>query len=623
MARGRLQTSGAPLVDTGIPTLSPAVVAQPVDTFVHPAVDTQAAQLATALGKLSPSLANLGNVLQENKNQGQLEAGRNEASRLHRLGLDYAAEVKAGRLAINNNPFFKAGLNEVQGQNAADDFGAHMTAAFGAAMAEGGSLSTSTNIEDYRKFAAGISADYAKAHDFSSADPRFLTGFSGRADAIVSAYENKFAEGITQRSQQQATEAIYTQIRNHTLSELRRGTSLDEIAKGFVSQYQFWAGNIAQGIPGLGIKGSIVNRTQYAAVVDAAHELSRSNNDMDRHLAEQALSLLDKVPGGAPGSGPLSNQPFAAQFRAQEDGIHDNVNQGDNLAAQRAQQAKREQADALSADIAHDVLTNPYDPSWRVKLDALTRLDPQAGQAALGFAGSILNEPTQSNRALADQFFRRVYLDDSLTIPEIMRAVRPYGLTRQDAADLIERYTQRQQQKKEKDPLNDPVFTRLIAQVPGQFTQFLPGAGDTWFAAENHEAAYSVVANLMAAWSTEIPKHPEWTDADKLKFYNKQLEVASALQPESARPRHGIIRGEGAIQPPAFAEPQWHTRPIVSPEEFRLLKDTDWTHPDRVPRRVQQLIFRLGPQLQGVKISVFLEAQDALVNPVAPPATSK
>src|ERR1051326_960658 len=624
MARGRLQVTGAPLVDTGVNAPGVAVVAQPVDTFVRPAVDTQAAQLATALGKLSPALAGLGNVIQEKQNQTQLQAGRNAASELHRLGKDYATEVKAGRLAPNHNPFFMAGLNETQGQNAADDFGAHLEASFNEAMKEGGVLSQSTNIDDFKKFAGQVATDYQKAHNFDSADPRFLTGFSGRADQFVNAYEMKFASGIAARTTQQATDAIYTQIRNHTLTELRRGTSLEEIAKGFVSQFQFWSGSAGgiAGMPRVGLNGRVVNETQLRAALDAAWTLSRSTSDTDRALARQIPRLLDMVPGGPAGSGSLLNQKWAGAIAEPIlDHVDDQVNQGDAHSAAVAKAEHEDQANQMMGDILHLMRTDPTNPEWRSRLDALSQFDPGKAISMEGAAAGVLSEASQSNLGLYQYLYRGITLGNFVTPEVIARAVHPGGITIADADNLNSALQARIRQQSDKDPLHDATYEQVAAAIPGLFTKQLGDGEKTFFQAENSEVAYSVRASLAAAYSTWKAEHPTANDAEQLKFLNDTLEGLTRLQPEDARPRQGIL-STGPATPPTFAD--FHKQAIITPEEYGILLNAHKTgafeHPTDELNRIVNKIAVFAP---NAKFQEFMDAQAAFFAPAVPDSTAK
>lgn len=561
----RLQTSGAPLVETGIQTPGVAVVAQPVDTFVRPVVDSQAAQLAQALSRFAPSLGALGDTLQVKENQSQLEAGRNTASELHRLGKDYATEVKAGRIQPNNSPFFMAGLRETQGQNLADDFGQDLLAEYSKQMKDG-ALSTSSDMADFRKFATDFSSQWQQAHNLTGSDQRTLTGFSSKADTWISAIGREFAAGLGSRTSSQMVDSIYTQMRTHVMTELRRGTSLEAIAKDFQSNFNFWSG--------LGAKGRIINQTQYNALSSAIDELSNSASDSDRAAAGQAMALMHLVPGGSPGSGGLADQPWAKDSWSQLQGrVSDNIRQGEAASAARHRAEVDGQVSTIRSDMISAMLENKYTPvsQFIARANAIPGVSPSDVSALYSLHNDALNEDTQSNVQLHEHVFQAIWNGGNITESQIANLVGPGRLTLADAQDLIAQLRSAKQARTEKSPLNDTTLTRLLGQLPAIFTQTLPGAGGGFFTVENGNAVNAVSATISAEYVQarqrgEISEDP----VKQSDWLQRRLEQ---LKPIYQGPyAKSFVNPTGTIPPARIAGDEWKNTAVINSDELKQIE---------------------------------------------------
>ena len=603
----RSQSTGAPLVGTGIQSPGVSVVAQPVDTFVRPAVNTQAEQLAQALGRLSPALGELGNTLQEKENVQQTEAGRVRAAELARAGKDYATEVRAGRLPANNSPFFMAGLHEVQGQNLADRFASD----FQVAMDADASLKTSTNLQDFRTFSSRFTSAWAKEHGLDTADTRLLTGFSGKANAWIANYEHAFAAGLAGKSQQQMAEAVYTQIRTHVMSELRRGTSIDAIAADFTSQFKFWTG--------LGANGRTLNQTQFTAALSAADELSKSSSASDRIAAMRVLDVLRKVPGGPSGAGALPDQPWAAQTWAQAlNSVADNVAQGDIRASQAHQAEVLAQGDLIQKDMIAFRSQNRYGSVQ----DFITRMnvvDPDRVDSLLSLDSAMQAGPYQSNRRLYEHLFHAIWNNGNVTQQSIANSVHQGGLTIADGEDLIGQFTTSREAREGKSPLNDTALTRVLSQIPRLFTQTLPGANGSFFQAENGEAISAVSATLQYDyynWRTLDPKGQAATASEQIVWLNTHLDLLGQTH-RGPYAQPGTLNPIGTVGPARLGRQEWRTKPVVTAEQLSTLvaarKNHSWNRPGPELQKVRFLLEFWG--IDETNYLDFIRTQEALLAP--------
>lgn len=616
----RAQVTGDPLVDAGIRQPGVAVVANPVDTFVRQPVDSQAEQLARALGQFAPELGRLGTTLQVNRNEDLLAAGKAEAARLNRLGLDYAAEVKAGRLPINNNPFFQAGLQEVQGQNLATKYRDALVIAVGANE----QLKTSTDINDFRKVVGDFSAQWQKDNNLDSAPARFIQGFSAAADNAVSQIEYGWAANASKRAKTAASDAIYTASRDNLMTDLRKGIDPTQIASQvFDSGFKFWSGQ-------LGMEGRTVNATHLRAIISAAHELA-NGNDQDRALAMKALEVARHVQGGGPGAGSLSSQQWASEdWETALRTVGAEVYNGDAHAAQQQAAEHEQQTNDAWYNIIHKANTDEtYNP--RADLDALAHLDPSKFTPAWTSFSTLKGEAT-TNQPLYQALYRRIWNEGNLTESDIASYVHRDGLSVADADNLMQAIRTREAGTKDKAPINDPELQQVYAEIPGLFSRALPDGNGGFFKAENSETAAAVRADVTFGYvQWRLGAGKDASSLDRQKYVQDLLARFSARQGVGARPRQGVLTKTGGTfggpaVPPLLGQGEtpgaesWRKVKMVSQADLNTIRkfNTDHRFTSDVERIVNNYILPLG--LDPASLTQFIAAQDELYKP-APSAT--
>lgn len=599
MPKQRLQ------VDSGVNPVGLSAPSAPVDAFERP-VDpaaTAAGQLASALSKLAPSLLGFSNTLQEKSNATQEAAGRAEAARLHQEGLDYAKEVKAGRLKLNDNPFFQAGLQEVQGSNAADQFNTDMMMAMGANE----SLKTSTDINEYRQFATQFASQWREQHRTDSASARFLAGFSSKSTAWMANNERIWASQANGRATMQAHQAIFGQLKTHTLTELGRGTPVAKIVADFESSFQFWSN--------LGVNGRAIKQAQFDAVVSAAQELSQSQDIHQVRMAMQALDLLRTIPGGPKGTLSLSAQDWAQEgFLNALGSVSTQVNQAERTESQRIAAVKDQAGDDILSAAANALTNDRYTPRSQFVL-AMAAQDPGKLGALNGlFDGA--NENWTSNRALKDSLARRIFGPNPPTKLEIAQSVRNGGITFSDMVQLnaqLENATS----GAGKAIQNEDALVDALKDLPSIFTITL-GNGSIW---ANGETISNVRADMTAqfiAWRQGAGK-----DADEL---TKIEWLHNLLQSEIARDRQrnpaaGVTNPTPAVLTPGATKPSgeivapvWENTVILSAPQFALLQAPQRDSTGRVTMspELQQIINQYNLNTPS-KLRAFILAQKRLL----------
>lgn len=579
MPKQRLQ------VDSGIRPVGLAAPSAPVDAFERP-VDpsaTAAGQLASALAKLSPSLLGLTNVLQEKSNAAQEAAGRAEASRLHQEGLDYAKEVKAGRIKLNDNPFFQAGLQEVQGSNAADQFNTDLMMAMG----QNEALKTSTDINEYRQFATQFSAQWREQHQTDRANGRFLRGFSSKADAWMANNERIWASQANGRAVGQMHNTIFSQLKTHTLTELGRGTPVAQIVADFESSFQFWSR--------LGGNGRLIKQAQFDAVVAAARDLSQSQDIHQVRMAMQALDLLRTIPGGPRGAGSLSSQDWAdADFQAARASISTQVGQAENDENQRLAAARDKAGDDILAAAAVALSQNRYTPRSTF-VTQMAAQDP----GKLGALNSIFEasrESYASNRALKDSLFQRIFGQNPPTKAEIAQSVRNGGITFEDAVQLNAQLDNMSSTGAGKAISNEDALVDALKDLSSIFTIRIGESG----LYANGETIANVRATMTAqyiSWRQGAGK-----DADentKIEWLNNLLQSQIDRYNRSGRdPLAGFTNPNPAVTTPGATKPTgelqtptWETTAVLTPQQFAELQ---------APQRDSTGRITLSPELQQI-----------------------
>lgn len=397
MARGRY--------DLGLnTTIRP--IASPVDTFVRPEQGGKLDQLASALSQIAPDLQRLGTTVgniedAKAQEQGQLDAMKTEAK-------DMASETRKGKLPASNNPYYMQGLREQQGRNAADKMHSDLIAALGSNEA----LKSSTNLEDFDKFAKQFREDWAKENLGGAQSTDFDLGFQFRAAASIAQARAGFANTIEGKVKTQANEATYGEAANHilrgldTMTSEQLGADLNQLANDLIAQGR--------------------TPTETLAYISKAVS-DTAVNKRSLKAAEVLLTLKGK-------SGPSS----AAQGAYNEvvTTISNEKWNDDRRKKTTHDEAVEQNTKTVLAQALQDVLANPN--ADIAKYATQLKEDPNASSMLASVRrNAVALKSVESDEVTQRQLFSDVW-HDKAGMREIFAAFQRGKLSQQDASGLLE-----------------------------------------------------------------------------------------------------------------------------------------------------------------------------------------
>lgn len=277
MPKQRLQ------VEPSIPSPRLRPAAQVQDSFVpQQGAGSQAAQLAQALSRLEPGLAQLGNQLFERNTKKNLESGA-EAARETIRQLDesrttYADAVRTGKIPAHMNPWMKQGYYEELGRTYAGRLQADLTSA----IQQDENLKNTVEMSDYRAFTSKFEQQWLETNVPKDVrNQAFGVGYGSRRDAILTNMEAGWSASTEQRFTQRSLAMFRDESVQFIQEALDQNRSPEDIGK-FLRQ--MWDDK-----HGLGWDGRLTGNTLVDAITDVA--LARQ----DPELLDE---LLNAVPGG-------------------------------------------------------------------------------------------------------------------------------------------------------------------------------------------------------------------------------------------------------------------------------------------------------------------------------------
>jgi len=174
--------------ETKIPRVVRQATAAPVDTFVKPEV-SQLEQLAQALGEVQPRLMKYSQEFLDRYNSESQQKGIALAQKLAEEGKAAGAMTREGDLAMQDNAWFRAGLEEEQGRILAGKWRSDFIGSEEFAAIKG-----STDLADFDKAAQAFNSKFSKGA--AGGSEFFQRGYGTLQNNYQAAARYEFATGI-------------------------------------------------------------------------------------------------------------------------------------------------------------------------------------------------------------------------------------------------------------------------------------------------------------------------------------------------------------------------------------------------------------------------------------------
>lgn len=436
-------------------------VASPVDTFVRPEQGGQLDQLSAALARVSPDISKFSSILGQRADENADTEGKLAADKIRQDGLTLAEATRKGKIPASRNPYFMAGLREQLGRNMADKFDGDLRAAVG----QNSDLLSSTNVEDFDKFASKFREEWTKQNvGEGDQDDHFNTGFQFRADAYLTQSRNGFASGIEDKVKNQADEATFAEVYKH-IGDTVGKLPADQIAGDITSLTDDL-------IQKQGRNGRQVMQTVARAIAQAAM------NSPDRGLA--ILDLMSKVKGPF---GSLEASSYGGQLLQQaREHVIEQKHQQNEYDNSENDRKRRDKARDLLGQAVKDIVANPRANLTKYLAQAADIPEAVEGLSSLQSGAAQLGQ-TISDPETKRDLFSRIYTVDSgpgyVTAPSVVKMMNSGRLSATDADWLINRVQERDRAMLEGDPLKkaaqDPDFLSEVQNIDALFDKPLTG----------------------------------------------------------------------------------------------------------------------------------------------------
>lgn len=270
---------------TGAAKITPR--AAPVDRFVRTSEGSELAQIAKALGKISPEVARLGDKLFEVKLEKDIKEGAAAAAEARLAGHKTEADaIRAGALPANQSRAYRRSSQEVFGANAASDYGR----ALGEFISS--DLSDVTDMDVVNERVAEFRENWIEQNVGQVGDKDFHRVFAQQAIAIESNSLMNVSWNVGKRFKEQ-TEAEIAQLAVNALT-------MEMVRTDFTPQMGIQAlGAVREKAFDMGTEGKQVNEIIFTSVSEKA--IAEGNPEM--------VEMLAMMPTGPNGSTRLVENP--------------------------------------------------------------------------------------------------------------------------------------------------------------------------------------------------------------------------------------------------------------------------------------------------------------------------
>ncbi len=531
----------------GPPPITPR--ATPVDTFHRPDVampnqgPNEMTQLAEALGKWSPVLANIATQNGKEARQGEFDSGKLEADRYStRKALKEA--VDKGLIPAARNPDFRAGME--------DQSARIMGRQYDEALRESYAQSNTQHTEDITSWIGGF---HEAALKKAGIDPNDRAAAQVLAPLINQSHANLAQYHRAKRDQVIAQEAL-----DNTYQEVQGILSNQDAISKQHAEFPYVVASPSSLIKARvddmvarGMNGTQANRTAIDAVADYA---------MD-HLDNNALAHLHEVDTG---NGSLGSTQYGRdKIRSAENYIFTKVEENDRKSATNHVRMQKIQADALKTEGSDYLRTFDFakaDEVWA----KLNEVDPDE---AAKFDGWKQARITNAGNHLEDNVVKHTLTTNVYSgfgnVDDINDAWASGKITDKTAEDLIKNV---EKNKDFRSPLRDPVLGKMYDRL-GQSLAKTAGAGE-------YGAGALISQQGQTAWLVKVAQYrdanPTKSDAD-INAYAQTIftQVAAEFNPTAAEQAGSV---DLALSPRTVflmdpSRVEWESQPIFKPDELK------------------------------------------------------
>ena len=350
------------------------MAASPIDPFVQSDAGQQLAQLARALGTLSPALARLGGTLDEQRKEKDVAAALTAAQEAHRLGLKEGEAVRQGLIPAHASGWFMASYRDQAGRLAADKFDSDFTAQ----KRQDPAFDNLRTMEDYDAYERSFRQAWSEKNivEGMTKDPYFSQGMEHRSAVWSSSRRREFASQLDDTLKSEQLDYAHALLVNSLKENRKNGVSIETMGNDLHAE--------AQRLIASGLDKKKVNAMIAQVITNTADQLEDEGIiDIKNHVETAPGVLL----GNDRSFSPLFEKARdeVRQQRATSDRIH--------------KQAMEKQANIVLQG-AQDELLNAEDPST---------VDIKKYEKALG-ALSLDDLPTWSNQLRA---MKRNFVSDA------------------------------------------------------------------------------------------------------------------------------------------------------------------------------------------------------------------
>jgi hypothetical protein len=444
-----------PVVESGLGRLRLTPAASPVDSYVKPvsAADSQLGQLASALGTVSPEVAEFGVQMGKRKGERDKAAGEQKARELYESGKSYREAIRDGLITPDQSPWFRQGAEEQMGKLAAENFNSDMIVAF--AKSE---YAESYEPEDFDKFAQGYMKTWAAENLPDTRTQAFNTGFSS-VDGYVAGARESFAkragENLIKYNRDSFGASVYKSLAR---IQSIQGTPADmaaEVQNALDLQ-------VAQGL-----NPRVANEIAAEAIIRIANETKNPS------IMQAVMSQIKAGPTS------LYDRPTVGlMVRQAEENIYNRRMQEDTAERMRRQEANRVATDGvLSAAVAamRSNVNVDLDP-FIAQLQTLG--SPESTTASLvNLKRTMAGEKFAGDQGIANELLAyTVTVDDASDANYVTRitaanALNARRINQQDFNNIISLIERREQEDKgtAAKVLRDPLYVMFNQLLKQQF----------------------------------------------------------------------------------------------------------------------------------------------------------
>jgi hypothetical protein len=503
--------------------------AAPVDTYVHPGV-SQASQLAQALAQVDPKIGRFSEEWAQRSSADSHQKGIQAARDAYATGKKMGDLTREGSLPMQENAWFKAGLQEEMGRKMASDWNSDFTASL-AQDPNYAHLKDSTELGDFDKAVEQHRADFLKSSG-AGADEFFSKGFGGLSTEYMQRQRLEFANGIEKKLGDLSDATLHART-VQVIGEEMGKFPVEEIGKDLST------------LASLSVNRGRPEKAVYSTMADAIDAAARQDPDPEHGL--KLLELFHHVDGL--GGGKLAQSKYGAELleKAHNDLITQKYT-GEMRAYEEKKRDDAAEADAWHTKLGEYMATNTMSSGSAIIAAAPARLKDDLITAASSLRSANESRIDSSDPRVIRSIVRKIFNPqpgEHIDVAAIANLTKSGGGVKgQDAAWLIGLYNTANSEsgKGASDRLKKmPYFDRALSAIEDGFKDIT-----------THEVPKENAVRVSEAWASFIYQAQTAIQngaMDKLGE-NEQTNLLRDIARNIIETNTGALMDDESISPP-------------------------------------------------------------------------